>query len=45
MHPCLCSASFPPNLALQKLTTREPDLGILEVAIRSFNAMRAAEKE
>lgn len=34
-----------PNLALQKLTTREPDLAMLEVAIRSFNEMRTAEQE
>jgi uncharacterized protein YqhQ len=34
-----------PNLALQSLTTREPDQAILEVAIASFNAMRQAEKE
>jgi uncharacterized protein YqhQ len=33
-----------PNLALQKLTTREPDLKILEVSIRSFNEMMAVEK-
>jgi len=33
-----------PNLALQKLTTREPDLSMLEVAIRSFNEMMAMEK-
>jgi uncharacterized protein YqhQ len=33
-----------PNLALQKLTTREPDLSMLEVSIRSFNEMRAAEQ-
>lgn len=33
-----------PNLALQGLTTREPSLDILEVAIAAFNAMRAAEK-
>jgi len=32
-----------PNLALQRLTTREPDLSILEVSIASFNAMRQAE--
>jgi len=32
-----------PNLALQKLTTRQPDLSMLEVSIRSFNEMRAAE--
>ncbi len=34
-----------PNLALQHLTTREPDLSMLEVSIRSFNEMRALEKE
>ncbi len=32
-----------PNLALQRLTTREPDLGMLEVAIAAFKAMRAQE--
>ena len=32
-----------PNLALQKLTTREPDTSMLEVSIRSFNEMRAVE--
>jgi uncharacterized protein YqhQ len=34
-----------PNLALQHLTTREPDLSMLEVAIESFQAMRKAEGE
>jgi len=34
-----------PNLALQHLTTREPDLTMLEVSIRSFNEMRAMEQE
>lgn len=34
-----------PNLALQRLTTREPDLKMLEVSIASFNAMRAQETE
>jgi uncharacterized protein YqhQ len=34
-----------PNLALQSLTTREPDMKMLEVAIASFNAMRAAENQ
>ncbi len=33
-----------PNLALQKLTTREPDLTMLEVSIRSFNEMMSIEK-
>jgi len=34
-----------PNLALQLLTTRPPDLDMLEVAIASFRAMRKAEAE
>ena len=33
-----------PNLALQHLTTREPDLEMLEVSIAAFNAMRAGEE-
>ena len=34
-----------PNLALQSLTTREPDHQMLEVAIQSFLTMRQAEEE
>lgn len=34
-----------PNLALQSLTTREPDPGMLEVAITAFQTMRRAETE
>lgn len=34
-----------PNLALQHLTTREPDVTMLEVSIRSFNEMRTLEQE
>jgi uncharacterized protein YqhQ len=34
-----------PNLALQALTTREPDASMLEVAIASFQRMRQAERE
>jgi uncharacterized protein YqhQ len=34
-----------PNLAMQHLTTREPDLQMLEVAIQSFQSMRKAEQE
>ena len=34
-----------PGLALQHLTTREPDLAMLEVAIAAFNAMRQGEKQ
>jgi uncharacterized protein YqhQ len=33
-----------PNLALQSLTTREPDASMLEVAIASFTTMRRAEE-
>ena len=33
-----------PNLALQSLTTREPDASMLEVAIESFKTMRQAEE-
>lgn len=33
-----------PNLALQRLTTREPDDRMLEVAIAAFRAMRAQEQ-
>jgi len=34
-----------PNLALQSLTTRQPDTSMLEVAIESFKTMRMAEQE
>jgi uncharacterized protein YqhQ len=34
-----------PNLALQRLTTREPELEMLEVSIAAFNAMRTGEEE
>ena len=34
-----------PNLALQRLTTRTPDLEMLAVAIESFQSMRKAEAE
>jgi uncharacterized protein YqhQ len=33
-----------PNLALQRLTTNEPSLDIIEVGIAAFNAMRKAEE-
>jgi uncharacterized protein YqhQ len=32
-----------PNLALQKLTTREPDAAMIEVALVAFRTMRTAE--
>lgn len=34
-----------PNLALQSLTTREPDAAMLEVAIAAFRSMQQAERE
>lgn len=34
-----------PNLALQSLTTRDPDTQMLEVAIASFQAMRQTENQ
>jgi len=33
-----------PNLALQRMTTRQPDAGMAEVAITAFNAMIEQEK-
>jgi uncharacterized protein YqhQ len=33
-----------PNLALQRLTTREPSLDMLEVSLTAFNAMLEAER-
>ncbi|HUS84445.1 MAG TPA: DUF1385 domain-containing protein [Anaerolineales bacterium] len=33
-----------PNLWLQRLTTREPDTDMIEVAITAFNAMRVEER-
>jgi len=37
-------ALIAPSLALQRLTTREPSPDMLEVAIRAFQAMQAAEQ-
>ena len=34
-----------PNLALQRLTTREPSLEMLEVSIAAFKAMRRNETQ
>ena len=33
-----------PNLALQRLTTRQPDLAMVEVAIRAFTTMKEKEE-
>ena len=38
-------ALIKPNLALQRLTTKEPDMKMLEVGIASFKAMREKEEE
>ena len=32
-----------PNLAMQRLTTRQPDIDMLEVSIKAFKTMMAAE--
>ena len=37
-------AMIKPNLSLQRLTTREPSLEIIEVGIAAFNAMRDKEQ-
>ena len=41
----IVQAMIRPNLALQLLTTHEPDLEMLEVSITAFNTMRDAEVE
>ncbi|MEN8242442.1 MAG: DUF1385 domain-containing protein [Chloroflexota bacterium] len=41
----IVQAMIKPNLALQRLTTKEPDLEIIEVGIASFKAMREKEEE
>jgi len=41
----IVQAMIRPNLALQLLTTHEPDLEMLEVAITAFETMRDAEEE
>lgn len=43
-HLPLFRALLWPNLALQRLTTREPSSDMIEVAIASFNRMRQAEQ-
>jgi uncharacterized protein YqhQ len=42
-HP-LVAALIKPNLALQRLTTREPDESMLEVALTAFKAMFVREQ-
>ncbi len=41
----IIQAMIRPNMALQLLTTHEPDLKMLEVSIEAFNTMRDAEVE
>jgi uncharacterized protein YqhQ len=41
----LVQAMIKPNLALQRLTTREPSLEILEVSIAAFEAMHQEEQK
>jgi uncharacterized protein YqhQ len=44
MDKRLIRAIAGPNLAMQRLTTREPEDDMLEVAIKAFHCMMAAEK-
>jgi len=44
MNSLIIKIIIRPNLALQKLTTREPSLEIIEVGIAAFTAMQEAEK-
>lgn len=43
-HP-IVSRLIKPNLALQRLTTHEPTLDMLEVSLAAFQTMRASEDE
>lgn len=43
-HP-IVAAMVRPNLALQRLTTREPDESMLEVALTAFETMYARERD
>lgn len=45
LHHPVVAWLIKPNLALQRLTTREPDQQIIEVGIRAFQAMREAEEQ
>ena len=44
LHLPIVRALIKPNLALQRMTTREPSLEIIEVGIAAFKAMREEEK-
>jgi len=43
-HNPLIQILIKPNLALQRLTTNEPDLDVIEVSLAAFHAMREAEE-
>ena len=45
IHHPLVRLMVRPNLALQRLTTREPDPAMLEVSIASFKAMQEKDEE
>ncbi|MCJ7659622.1 MAG: DUF1385 domain-containing protein [Anaerolineales bacterium] len=45
LESSLVKVMVKPNLALQRLTTREPSLDMLEVSIAAFNAMLAEEQK
>ena len=45
LHSPLVRLLAAPNLALQALTTREPERPMLEVAMAAFQAMRAGEEQ
>jgi len=44
LHLPIVRALIKPNLALQRMTTREPSFEIIEVGIAAFKAMREEEK-
>ncbi len=44
-HKAIVRAIAAPNLALQKLTTREPDMSMLEVSIAALKQVLEAEEE
>jgi uncharacterized protein YqhQ len=44
-HNPLVRLLVAPNLALQRLTTRPPDKGMLEVGIAAFNEMKRLEEQ
>ena len=45
MHNPVVRIFMMPSMALQRLTTREPDEDMLAVAISAFVAMQSAEDE